>query len=190
MWTTLWQQGCPLLQWGAVLGASLAGAATDLTARRIPNRLTGPVLLAGLAWSGWAGGLSGLCEAAIASILLAVPYVVLFLLAGGGAGDAKMMAAIGAWLGIVNGIVALAAIALCGIILAVACAAAKKRLGRVMDHTRAFVTGVVLMLLSRGRLKGEALFLPRTDTVQTVPYGVAIFVGAVVAALGVLLWRV
>lgn len=189
MWMTLWHHGCPLLQWGAVLGASLAGAATDLTARRIPNLLTGPVLLAGLVWSAWAGGPAGLCEAVVASLVLAAPYVVLFLRAGGGAGDAKMMAAIGAWLGIVNGVVALAAIAVCGIVLAMACALARKRLHAVMDHVLAFVTGVICMVLSRGKLKSKTPFLPNTGPVQTVPYGVAIFVGAGVAAVGVLLWR-
>ena len=33
------------------------------------------------------------------ALLLGIPFVILFLIAGGGAGDAKMMAAIGAWVG-------------------------------------------------------------------------------------------
>ena len=47
------------VQWGAVLGASLAAAVWDLRQRRIPNALTLPMLGAGLVYSAWVGGLSG-----------------------------------------------------------------------------------------------------------------------------------
>jgi prepilin peptidase CpaA len=190
MWTmTLWQQGSPFLQWGAAIGASLAGAVADVAGRRIPNRLTGPVLVAGLAWSAYVGGLAGLCEAALACLVLAFPYVLLFLFAGGGAGDAKLMAAIGAWLGLANGMVALVAVSLCAVFLAIGQAAAKKRLRSVLDHVVAFVNGLIFIVISRGKLKDRKGFLPTTDSRQTMPYGIAIFGGVCIAATGVLLWR-
>ena len=37
-----------LLQWGVVIGASLAAAIFDLRERRIPNMLCGPLFIAGL----------------------------------------------------------------------------------------------------------------------------------------------
>ena len=42
---------------------------------------------------------------------------MLFVFAGGGAGDAKMMGALGAWLGLANGVVALVAVALSGAVI-------------------------------------------------------------------------
>ena len=77
-----------------------------------------------------------MCDALAACVMLALPYVVLFVFAGGGAGDAKLMGAIGTWLGLVNGVVALAAVAASGILLAVAFALARRRLLVVLMNKR------------------------------------------------------
>jgi Flp pilus assembly protein protease CpaA len=116
-----------VFQWGVVIGASLVAAGGDLRERRIPNALTVPLLVVGLLWATWIGGLSGLAEAVAAVILLAAPYVLLFVFAGGGAGDAKLMGAIGAWLGLTQGVVVLLCVAVTGMILAVVKAIAQKR---------------------------------------------------------------
>ena len=105
-----------LLQWGVVIGASLVAAAFDLQTRRIPNALTMPLLLAGLIRAIWLGRLLGLADAAAACFLLAMPFVLLFVFAGGGAGDAKLMGAIGAWLGLAQGMRVLLCVAAAGII--------------------------------------------------------------------------
>lgn len=76
-------------QWGAAIGASLAAALLDLKTQRIPNWLTLPLAAVGLAVAGWAGGLPGAGHAMAASLLVALPYMVLFFLGQGGAGDAK-----------------------------------------------------------------------------------------------------
>ncbi len=78
---------------------TLAAALTDLKARRIPNWLTVPAALAGLAFhglapSGWGFGTS-VGGFAVGFGLLLIP----FLLGGGGMGDVKLLAALGAWLG-------------------------------------------------------------------------------------------
>src|SRR5687768_7423149 len=113
MWaTTLQNHPSPLLQWGAVLGATAVAAFTDSRARRIPNWLTGPVLAAGLIQAVVVGGGAGLADSLAAMLMLALPYIVLFLFAGGGAGDAKLMGALGSWLGLVQGAVVLGLVAL------------------------------------------------------------------------------
>ncbi len=187
---TLWEHGVPLIQWGVVIGASLVGAVTDLTDRRIPNRLTGPLLVGGLIWAGYVGGVSGLCDSALACVMLGTPYVLLFLLAGGGAGDAKLMGAIGAWVGIVGGILVLAAVSVAAIVLGVGNALARKRLRLVLGNIVAVLTGLVLMVLMRGKLENRRDVVPRIVNMQIMPYGVAIFVGVCIGAMGTLLWHI
>lgn len=184
---TLWNQGWPQLQWGAVIGASLVAAFMDVRSRRIPNLLTGPLLLAGLAWATWQAGWAGLADSALACVLLAVPYVLLFIFAGGGAGDAKMMGAVGAWLGVINGLAALMGVSVCAIILAVAWSLAKRRMTDLVVNLTLMVVGAA------GRIFGAKA---HTTTPQasdpsrvTMPYGLAILAGVVIAAAGVWIWH-
>lgn len=87
--------------------------ASDVHSHRLPNRLTLPALLVALAVSPWAlatsGPLEALVGAGLALALLIAPYAI----GGIGAGDVKASMALGAWLGPVTtlGAVAWAAIA-------------------------------------------------------------------------------
>src|SRR5690242_782668 len=73
---------------------------TDVRAMRIPNLLTGLFFAAGCGYHllvyGLAGGLSALAGA-LAGF---VPLLALYLFNGIGAGDVKLFAALGAWLGV------------------------------------------------------------------------------------------
>lgn len=84
-------------QWAAV-AIALVACVTDLRARRIPNLLTFPAALAGLAWHA-AGGFSALGWALGGLAVGLLLFFPLFLLRGMGAGDVKLLAALGAWLG-------------------------------------------------------------------------------------------
>ena len=167
-----------VFQWGVVIGASLVAALGDLKERRIPNALTFPMLVVGLIWAAWFGGLAGLAESAGACVLLALPYVLLFVFVGGGAGDAKLMGAIGAWLGFRQGLTVLACVAIAGGILAIVKAIAQKRLKFVLTSVFVSFYGLILYLVTRRKLK---LADEQTEIRQSgeldVPYGVAIFAG-------------
>ena len=83
-----------------VVGAFvLIAAAFDVWRFRIPNALTVPALLAGLAFhlsqDGWSGGASS----ASGAMLGAASLGALYMLGAMGAGDVKLLAAVGAWLG-------------------------------------------------------------------------------------------
>lgn len=73
--------------------------ATDLRSRRIPNALTVPSLALALAFHAWFDGWAGLKSGFAGFALGFGTLLVLWLIGGGGAGDVKLMGALGAWLG-------------------------------------------------------------------------------------------
>lgn len=83
----------------ASVAIALVASVCDLRARRLPNVLTLGSAVAGVLFSATAGGLSGfawsLAGWAVGCALL-LPF---FLVRGLGAGDVKLLAAFGAWLG-------------------------------------------------------------------------------------------
>ena len=78
---------------------TLCAAVIDVEPSRIPNWLTVPFCLAGMAfnliWHGWAGLQASVLGFAAGFAIM----FVLLLIGGGGAGDLKLMAALAAWLG-------------------------------------------------------------------------------------------
>jgi hypothetical protein len=139
------------------------------------------------------GGAQGLVGALGVSVLLAFPYVVLWVRAKGGAGDAKLMAAIGAWLSLDEGLIVLCCVATAGMILALLTMAARR-------ERRSPPGGLLTSLCLFGAAWGDAArgagCLPRhgQDGARgqtgrlTLPYGTAIFIGVCAGAVGVKLW--
>ena len=91
-----------IAQWiPAVASLAIATAAVFTDSKRgiIPNRLTFPAMFLGLAVSAGLNGVGGLGLAAqgmaVALGLMLIPFVV----GGMGAGDVKLLIALGAWLG-------------------------------------------------------------------------------------------
>jgi prepilin peptidase CpaA len=178
------------VQWGVVIGASLVAALSDVRTQRIPNALTVPLLAAGLIQAGWLNGLAGLGEAVAAAAVLFAPFLLLWMFAGGGAGDAKLMAGIGAWLGLAGGLAALFFIAAAGFVLAVAKAIAGGRLKEVAFNVVLLFYSVVAFAAGRNKEK-EAGGRTRSEDAggQAVPYGLAIFAGVSLGACYVFLWH-
>jgi len=179
-----------VLQWGVVICASLVAAVFDLRTRRVPNAITGPLLVAGLIQAMSIGGLSGLVDAVGACVLLAMPFVLMFLFAHGGAGDAKFMGAIGAWLGLAQGTIVLFCVAGAGIVLAIARAIAQKRLRFVLGNVFVSVCTFIIYLTGY-RMKQYGADEAGADQSYglSIPYGVAIFAGVCAAGGFILLWQ-
>jgi Flp pilus assembly protein protease CpaA len=108
----------PAWVWLMLCGAAAIATVTDLRAMRIPNWLTLPLLAAGIAYAaitgGWEGARAALGGAALAGGL----FVFAYMMAGGGAGDAKLMLALGSWLDYRQSLVLVLAVAVCGFVWA------------------------------------------------------------------------
>ena len=82
-----------------VVGASLIAAATDLWNFKIYNSLTMPLLISGLIFNAIFGGWAGVANSAMGFMFGFFILILFYGMGGMGAGDVKLMAGIGAWLG-------------------------------------------------------------------------------------------
>lgn len=189
MGSPLWNHSMLYIQWGAVIGISLVAAITDLRSHRIPNLLTFTALAGGLVCAVAIGGFGGLVDSVFGCLLLATPFVLLFVFAGGGAGDAKLMGALGAWLGIANGIVALVAVIAAGAVIGLSYALSKNRLTRVLKRVGYIGSRWMLEALFTGRVRRVGASTTGQEEMLAMPYGLSIFAGVSVAATAVLIWH-
>ncbi|MFB3829726.1 MAG: prepilin peptidase [Bryobacteraceae bacterium] len=166
----------------AVLAALvIAAAAYDIRFRRIPNRLSLAGFLAGLAMNTAFGGWEGLKASAGGFALAFCGYLLLYLIHAMGAGDVKLMGAVGALAGASCWLYIFVVTAIFGGVAAVVLSLARGRLRRTLWNV-----GFVISELSHLR----APYLAREDLdvkskkALTLPHGVSIAVGtlAVLAA--------
>ena len=89
----------PAWIWVLITVAASIACVTDLRATRIPNWLTLPLLAAGLAYWTVLDGWSGLGFSSAGMGVAGLVFIIGYAMFGGGAGDAKLMMAFGAWIG-------------------------------------------------------------------------------------------
>jgi prepilin peptidase CpaA len=165
------------MAWGAAFTLLLAvGCVTDLRTRRIPNALVLAVLAAGLAYSASTGPLPQSLVGSLAGVAAGFGIWIAFYIGGVmGAGDVKFFAAAGAWLGPAATWRAALIAALAGGVLAVAFLLRERRLGSTARRMAMAVS-----------MKSPALLMEQNEPApggrQPLPYGVALAIGALVAA--------
>jgi prepilin peptidase CpaA len=85
-------------EWVAV-AVGLAACVADLRTRRIPNVLTFSTAVAGVLFHAIGGGIAGAGQSLAGLAVGLLLFLPFYLLGGLGAGDVKLLAALGAWLG-------------------------------------------------------------------------------------------
>ncbi len=154
-----------------LVGVLLGACWFDVRARRIPNALTVVGVIAALVLRGFLGAgavFEGIGGAGLA-LLVALPPFALGMLGGG---DAKLLAAVGGFMGIDHLLGALLAIAVLGGGLAVFEALRRRVLIKAVANTYGFAKQWLLL----GRAGGAPTIA--SPHALTVPYGVAIAGGA------------
>jgi prepilin peptidase CpaA len=156
---------------------ALGAAAIDVRTRRVPNALTLSLAAAGLAFA-----VAGIGRVTVLGALagMAIGFALMLpghLFGATGAGDVKLFAAAGALLGPAATATAFLYTALAGGALALLVAAQRGRLQRTVHGAAQLVTTAAA---NAGQIEAA------TEN-NRFPYAPAIAVGAVIAALGVML---
>lgn len=112
----------------------VAAVATDIRRRRIPNVVTIPMMVTGLALAFFQHGLPGCGWAAAGLVVGGALLLPAFALGGMGAGDVKLLAGVGAFLGPWGVFQSFLVFAPLGAVLAILLLLLKKRSLRVVQH--------------------------------------------------------
>ncbi|MGF6485744.1 A24 family peptidase [Paraburkholderia sp. JPY419] len=156
-----------------VMVLAIVAASTDLTARRIPNRLIALGLCVALiVQMSIHGPLAGALEWLIGAACGFAVLLPFYLLRGMAAGDVKLLMTIGAWVGpSLTWRIALATFLIGGLwsLLIVLC---RGRFARLRANLRQLIGGLVVAPLTQ-----PSLIDAQSESVGAIPYGVAIAAG-------------
>lgn len=163
--------GIHSISWWPTVAVLAVATITDLRNRRIPNWLTLPFLVAGLvaqvAMHGWSGAGQSLAGIALGAVI----FGVLAAMGGMGMGDLKLCAAIGAWVGPSQLMIALVFTGLAGGAFALAWALCGGFLGELLRGSGQLLLG--------GTQRGDlSLSNPRA---RKMPYAPAIALGTLLS---------
>jgi prepilin peptidase CpaA len=122
--------------WWPTLIVLAVATVTDLRSRRIPNWLVLPFMLAGPVASAGIGGWPGLGHSFAGLGLGILIYGFLFWVGGMGAGDVKLAAAIGAWIGPDQLFIALIVTSMAGGVMILVWAAWAFGIKRLMNRSK------------------------------------------------------
>jgi prepilin peptidase CpaA len=152
---------------------ALTGAAYDLKSRRVPNFLTGPALLFGLALHASFGGWRDLSSAAIAALVSGFIFLIFYIAGGMGAGDVKLIAAVACIAGSPRVATLLICTALAGGVMALALVIARQQFKQTVCNVKELVAHHG----KRGLEPHPSLNVSNAKNLR-LPYAVAIAAGS------------
>lgn len=159
-----------------LLALVLAAAAYDLRFRRIPNWLSSSGIILGFGLNTLFFGRQGLMAAALGFLCALVVYVPLYLVRGMGAGDVKLMAAVGAMAGPHNWVEIFLATAILGGIVSLIVITLKKRFHRTLLNLAVIVAE---LLRFRVPSASEEHLDVRNEKALRLPHGAVIAGGCI-----------
>lgn len=162
----------------AALVCASIGGMHDLQSRRIPNRLTGPAVLCGLLLHLALGGPVQLGLSALSGLIAGGIFLLFFVAGGMGAGDVKLMTAVGCLAGTAFIKDVLVGTVLVGALMGVVLALYRGQL-------RQTLTNVITLVRHHGAegLTTHPELNVRNPTVLRLPYALPIAAGCLVTLL-------
>ena len=161
--------------WPTVVVLAIA-TFTDLRSRRIPNWLVLPFLLAGVSVSGWLHGWHGIVMSLSGLGLGALFFGILCWMGGMGMGDLKLCAAIGAWIGPAQLMIALVITGIAGGLMALCWAIGGGFLGDMFKST-----GDLLFSFKERGLRPHPDLVLGNPLTRKMPYAPAIAIGTLIS---------
>ena len=149
---------------------------TDLRERKIYNKVVFPAATAGIILNTASQGLPGLWISIGGLITGVLIFIVPFAMGGLGAGDVKLLGAVGALKGPLFALYTALGTALIGGVIALLVLLWQSRLLSTLKRL-----GAAVGVLVGGGGKTALLFIDRTPYSSLIPYGLAIFLGTIAA---------
>jgi prepilin peptidase CpaA len=156
--------------------ALIVAAYLDGTRLRVPNWITFPLVLSGLAWNSWIAGWDGLVASLFGISVGLACLLPLYSVGGIGAGDVKLLAGVGAWLGVSITFWAFCTSAVVGAVMAVWMVWRRNSFIHHYANTLAIVAEWMQISDPRelSRLAAE-----RTPRMLLLPYAIPICIGSI-----------
>lgn len=157
----------------------------DYAERRVPNWLNASIAALGFMAQGWFFGWSGVAAGMLGLSVGFAALIVPWLMHGMGAGDVKLMMAIGVWLGPWLTFLSFCAGAIIGGVIAVAMILSTGRLYQAYGNLATIchkVTNRSTIFTEFGSAKSFG------ETSQLLPYGVPLTIGTLIVFFGQFCW--
>jgi prepilin peptidase CpaA len=168
--------GIHSIAWWPTVAVLSVATITDVRSRRIPNWLSLPFMAGGVAAQGWINGWHGLAQSMGGLCLGALIFGILFWMGGMGMGDVKLCAAIGAWVGPEQLLLALVVTGLAGGIMALLWAIFSGFTGQLFKNS----SDLVFSWRERSGLAHPELVLSNPAS-RKMPYAPAIAIGTLIS---------
>lgn len=166
---------------GLLIGLLTIATWQDIRSHRIPNALIITGWVIGVVLSAWLNGMSGVVNALEGGVIGLAVLLPFYLMRTLGAGDVKLMAVVGVFLGPTDVLMAILATFLAGGVMALVVAIRLGMMTRLLQNVKLMLFGAVVKM-SAGQTPNMN-DLP--ESVGKLPYAVAITVGT----LSYLAWQ-
>ncbi len=143
---------------------------------RVPNWLTFPLVLSGIAYQAWCSGWLGVEAAVVGLVVGLLCLLPLYSVGGMGAGDVKLMAGIGAWLGASTTFSAFCVSAVVGAVLAVLMVV---RRGDYREHYTNFWMILSEFMQIQNPRQLSQIAAERKPRMLLLPYAIPICIGSI-----------
>jgi len=154
----------------------VVAAVIDGRELRVPNWLTFPMAFAGLVFATTMGGANGLLSGLMGLAVGLALLLPLHAIGGMGAGDVKLLAAVGAWVGPATTLGAFVVTGLVGGLMAAAMILAS---GSLRGHSAQFATITREIVTVHDPVKLSEIAAARKPTMRLLPYGIPMAVGSI-----------